>query len=90
MERPKRIAISKMFEKAYRNLDDKRQLRVDEALCRFAENPDDPSLYLHLLEPRTAGKWSISAGGNLRCLFIAIEGGGVVFLALGTHSQLYG
>lgn len=89
MQKPRGITKRKAFQKAYNDLSRKQQKTVDEALDKFRVNPLDPTLHLHLLNPKTAGIWSISAGGDLRCLFIEIEGG-VVFLALGTHSQLYG
>ena len=83
------IKKHKRFQKAYNKLTKKRRAKVDAALLLFAKDPDNPSLSLHPLTPKESGIFSINVGGDLRCLFVEIEGG-VEFIALGTHAKLYG
>lgn len=89
MQRPGKISRHKKFTKAYKELSTTKREKVDEALALFASDPHRRKLNLHELEPKGCGIWSINAGGDLRCLFV-VQADLVIFIALGTHSQLYG
>ncbi len=83
------VTRRKSFKKAYLKLNARQRQRVDEAIALFLQNPDHPSLRLHELQPKGCGRYSINVGGDLRCLFFIGEDS-LVFVALGTHAQLYG
>ena len=59
------------------------------AIALFEGNPEHASLRNHPLR----GKWhnckSISAGGDLRLHYRVIDDRTVLFVAVGSHSQLY-
>lgn len=81
---------SKGFDKAYAKLSVKKQDVVDAAIELFIKDPQDPKLRLHGLAGEWKGHISISGGGDLRIHLIEKPDEAViVFVAVGTHSQLY-
>ena len=85
-----RLDFDKKFTKSYDKLLAKKQQKVDEAILKFQKNPFDKTLKNHALKGEFAGCRSISAGGDLRIIFREFEGYVVVvFLHVGTHSQVY-
>ncbi len=83
------IKLHKDFEKQLAKLPERRNDRVVNALDVFLDEPMEPSLRNHALTGEWAGHRSISAGGNLRMHFKVIDQNTVLFVAVGTHSQLY-
>ena len=80
----------KKFRKAYLKLPAKKRQKIDETILKFQRNPFDETLKNHALKGEFAGCRSISAGGDLRIIFREFEGYVVVvFLHVGTHSQVY-
>ncbi|MEW6236322.1 MAG: hypothetical protein AB1656_13125 [Candidatus Omnitrophota bacterium] len=56
----------------------------------FKNNPFDHQLGNHALHGKQKGRRAISAGGDLRLVFIEINNyERVRFLAVGTHNQVY-
>jgi addiction module RelE/StbE family toxin len=85
-----KIRRKKKFIKNYHKLSTDQQKKVDQAIARFVNDPFDPALNNHPLHGRFKDLRSISAGWDLRIIFQ--ESGGyiiVVFLQVGTHSQVY-
>lgn len=83
------VDFSKRFQKQFKKLPVKKQLKARQAIALFLENPQAPSLRLHQLSGELFGVWSISAGGDLRLHFEYYGDTVVFFLAVGSHSQLY-
>jgi len=86
-----RLEYHRDFAKQYKKLGTRDRDAVDAAILKFADNPLDPSLRNHDLAGKLAGYRSISAGFDLRVLFKEKDGYALVlFLKVGSHSQLYG
>ena len=79
----------KSFDKQFMKLPAKQQLRVRQAVKKFLQNPKDPELYNHPLKGGWRGYRSISAAGDLRLHFKVLSRDRVMFVAVGSHSQLY-
>lgn len=84
------IRFHKYFKKQLHKLTSKQRERINEVIKRFQSDPFHPTLSNHPLKGDCIGLRSISAGGDFRLIFR--ETGGyleVLFLYVGTHSQLY-
>lgn len=85
-----KIIFHKKFMKDFSKLSQKQQERIDETVALFRQNPFHPLLNNHALKGEFQGFRSISVGGDFRLFFIEEENyKRVVFMAAGTHSQLY-
>ncbi len=83
------IDFTKSFNKQFQKLPTKRQKQVKESVALFLQNPATPSLRPHALKGEWLNYYSISAGGDIRLHFKVIDRDRVLFVAVGTHSQLY-
>ncbi len=63
--------------------------RLRKALHLFEIEPYHPSLYNHALTGQWAGHRSIAFGGDWRVHYKMIDKNTMLFVAVGTHSQLY-
>ncbi|MDR1720035.1 MAG: type II toxin-antitoxin system mRNA interferase toxin, RelE/StbE family [Dysgonamonadaceae bacterium] len=79
--------FTKQFEKLQRN----EQVRVIEVLKLFANEPFAEKLRNHQLKAKLSKFRSISAGGDIRLHYYEKEPNHVivVFVAIGSHSELY-
>ncbi len=85
-----RIIFHKNFRKGLKKLTLNQKKRVDKALEMFEINPHNPDLENHPLQGDQRGKRAISAGGNLRLIFIEKNKYELVqFIRVGTHNQVY-
>ena len=84
-----RVDFTKPFNEQFEKLPRKRQEQVRAAVASFLEDVADPSLRNHALKGEWLGYRSISAGGDLRIHFKMVNELSVLFVAVGTHSQLY-
>ncbi len=83
------VDFTKAFNKQFEKLPLKKQGRARAAVALFLQNEDALSLRNHSLKGEWRGYRSISAGGDFRLHFKMIDQNTVLFVALGTHSQLY-
>ncbi|MEW6236318.1 MAG: type II toxin-antitoxin system mRNA interferase toxin, RelE/StbE family [Candidatus Omnitrophota bacterium] len=84
------IFYHKKFLKAFLKLTLKQQEKVDDAIALFRRDPHDPALFNHALHGKEQGKRAISAGGDLRLIFEEEDDyRRVIFVRVGTHSQVY-
>ncbi len=84
------IFYHKNFKKKFLKLSPTIQEKVEKTIEIFQENPHDPQLHNHALHGKEKDKRSISAGGDLRLLFkVKNNYETVIFIRIGTHSQLY-
>lgn len=79
----------KKFDKQFAKLPKKQQLQVRRAIKLFLENSQNPELYNHFLKGEWQGSRSIRAAGDLRLHFNEVSKDRVLFVAVGSHSQLY-
>ena len=84
-----RIILHQYFEKRYKKLRPGEQRRLKERRNLFIENEFHPLLDNHLLRGRYKGYRSISIGGDFRVVYKRIARDVVVFVTIGTHSELY-
>ncbi len=86
-----KIGYHKNFTKQFAKLQRKEQERALNALKLFENNPFAEQLRNHQLQGRLSQFRSISAGGDLRLHYYEKEPNHiiVVFVAIGSHSQLY-
>jgi len=84
-----KVKFHRNFEKLYDKLPDKIQKRFEERLIIFVGNPSDPTLRDHSLTGEWQGCRSINITGDYRALYEAQDEETIIFVAIGTHSQLY-
>ncbi len=85
----KRIDFSKKFDKDLRKADIKIKKKFRQRLSFFIKNKDNVLLRNHELKGEWVGYRSINITGDWRAIYEE-KNGVVIFVALGTHSQLYG
>ena len=83
------VKLHKDFEKQLAKLPKKQRDRAIDAIDLFLDEPMEPSLRNHALKGQWLGYRSISAGGDFRLHFKMIDQNTVLFVVLGSHSQLY-
>ena len=82
--------LSKRFEKDFAKLPKPIKKKVLVVLQKFINNPQDESLRSHSLSGRRNTHFSINVTGDLRAVYVYIEKDIVHFIAVGSHSELYG
>ena len=82
--------LHKSFIKAYRKLPMKLKKTVEEKLTLFCDDPFVQELNNHALSGKYQGHRSINITGDYRAIYKVISEEEVIFVVLGTHSQLYG
>ena len=83
------VDFTKAFDKQFAKLPLKRQEKARETIALYLQNVSAPSLRLHVLKGEWLGYQAISAGGDLRLHFKMVEQDTILFVAVGSHSQLY-
>jgi addiction module RelE/StbE family toxin len=83
------VDFTKAFNKQFEKLPSGRQERAKAAVGLFLQDMAHPILRNHALKGEWLGFHSISAGGDLRLHFRMIDENHVLFVAVGSHSQLY-
>ena len=78
----------KSFEKSYSRLPLSAKKAFKERRNLFLLDPQNPLLNNHALHENWAGHRSINITGDIRAVFY-VEGFIAIFVAIGTHSQLY-
>lgn len=84
------ITKSKRFIKQYTKLSKKVQLQFDARLTLFVYEPHNPLLNIHSLSGEFAGLQSFNVNADVRVMYEIQKDTIVLFVAIGTHSQLYG
>ena len=84
------IHYSKTFKKNYRALSAADQIRVKQAIQRFKMNPLETALRNHKLQGVQKSLRSISAGYDIRLLYVERDGHAfILFMRVGTHDDVY-
>lgn len=78
------------FLKVFRKLPLKIQDRFFARLSLFQREPFHPLLNNHSVEAVYPGWRSINVTGDYRALFEVVSDDALVFMKIGTHSELYG
>lgn len=83
------LRYHKSFQKQFNKLSLNQKQSVRKAIMTFGNNSHSRSVRNHALKAEWLGHRSISAGGDLRLHYKEIDQDIVLFVAVGTHSQLY-
>ena len=79
----------KHFIKTYSKLSEKLKDKVDERLTLFRGSPLSEVLNNHELKGEFVGHRSININGDYRAIYRQISKDKVLFVKLGTYSELY-
>ena len=82
--------LSKRFEKEFTKLPKGVKRNAIAALELFVQDHEHSSLRSHKLAGKWRGHWSIDVTGDYRTVYAYVDKMVVRFVAIGTHSQLYG
>ncbi len=77
------------FKKTYLKSSKKLQKAIDNRLLLFESAPFAESLKNHILQGKYKNYRSINITGDYRALYKEISKNEVIFVKLGTHSELY-
>lgn len=83
------VDFTKAFNKQFEKLPQKSQEKAKAAMGLFLEDSAHPRLRCHSLKGEWLGYVSMGAGGDLRLHFKHISATKILFVAVGSHSQLY-
>ncbi|MEX0919601.1 MAG: type II toxin-antitoxin system mRNA interferase toxin, RelE/StbE family [Candidatus Saccharimonadales bacterium] len=84
-----KLRYHKHFSKQVEKLLPAQKRRLKATLSIFQEDPYHPLLYNHALKGEWGRYRSISFGGDWRVHYRIIDNDTALFVAVGTHSQLY-
>ena len=82
------ISYSRTFKKDFKKLSTKIALQFRDRLELFQINPYDIQLNNHKVHHPYEGSRSINITGDIRALY-DIDGDDILFIAIGSHSELY-
>lgn len=83
-----KIDYSKKFSKQFKQLPAKTQKQFWKRLELFIVEPDHPLLRQHSLKGKLSDYHSFNVSGDVRAIFKR-QGEIMLFVAIGSHSQLY-
>ena len=83
------IHFHKNFDKKYLKLNIKEKNKVKERINLFSKNPFDSLLHNHTVTGKYRGHRSINITADIRALYESVSKDEVLFVFLGTHSELY-
>lgn len=78
------------FKKTYLKLPQKLKDAVNKKLVLFSKHPNSSSLNNHILIGKYKNYRSINITGDYRAIYKEISKNKVIFVKLGSHSELYG
>ena len=82
------LSFKKSFKKQYAKLPKKVQIKFQERLLLFSNEPHHPLLHRHTLTGADYPIESINVTSDYRALFLS-QADVVIFIKIGTHSELY-
>lgn len=83
------INFSRQFVKQFDKLGISQKNKFDQRFGLWREDPLDQRLRDHALRGKYEGCRSINITGDLRAIYKFVSKDDVLFVAIGTHSQLY-
>ena len=85
-----RFILNRKFERKYAKLSYKIKEKFIERRNIFIQDPTSSILNIHKLSREYKGKWSINITGDYRAIFDRSERDIIIFVNIGTHSELFG
>lgn len=83
------ISFSKQFKKDFKKLPKKIKAQFKSRIKLFEQDQNNPQLNNHKLNTPYKGFYSINISGDIRAIYEQINKNKVLFIKIGTHSQLY-
>lgn len=83
------IRYSRQFKKQYKKLPRGTKERFKERLALFFRDPNHRQLSIHKLSGKLENLWSMNVAGDARAIFDKNFDGVILFVAIGSHSELY-
>lgn len=83
------ISFSKQFKKDFKKFPNKIKVQFKSRIKLFQKNQNNPQLNNHKLHGQHDGFYSINISGNIRAIYEILENNKILFIKMGTHSQLY-
>lgn len=84
-----KIDYSSAFKKQFKKLPSKIQSQFEKRLILFLESPKDPRLRVHKLSGSYKNLYSFNVSGDVRAIFDR-KTMMILFITIGSHSELYG
>lgn len=84
------IFTHRRFDKRFCTFRESEQRRFRERRDLFLQDPFFPLLENHQLHGKYGGCRSINVGGDLRVIYRLVDSNTAYFIAISTHSELYG
>ncbi len=84
-----RIITTTKFDKQFRKQPLKIKIEFENRVEIFIENVNAPILNTHKLSGKLKDLWSFNISGNIRVVFDKNQESIIIFIAIGSHSQLY-
>ena len=84
------VARSKSFDKQYQKLPPKIQKQFGDRLRLLLTKENHPLLHIHPLRGEYSGAQSLNVTADIRAIFELRDGDTYYFIAIGSHSELYG
>lgn len=85
-----KVLTHRTFNKTFKKVPAPIKKKYLECSALFEKNPTDKRLNNHALTGEYLGYRSINIGSDWRIIFKELDSQTVVFVTIGTHSQLYG
>lgn len=85
----KSVRFHRNFQKQFKKLPKSIQQKFWERLYLWQEQPSHPLLNHHVLGGNLAGFHSINITGDIRAIYEEVTDSWVVYLLIGSHSELY-
>lgn len=83
------IIFHKSFKKEFKKLSSKTQGQFDQRFLLFCNDHLNPILNCHELSGELAGVYSMNVTGDIRAQFYYQSSDHIIFIHIGSHSQLY-
>jgi len=84
-----KIHYSTKFKKQYRKLPKGIREQFRERAALFLNDKNAPQLNIHKLHGEYDGLWSMNISGEMRAVFDVHYKNTIIFVAVGSHSELY-
>ena len=84
-----KIIFQKSFEKQYKKLPKKIREQFNMRLALFLNDQQDSLLNVHMLKGEHEGLLSLNVTGDIRAVFDTQHKNIIIFVAIGSHSELY-
>lgn len=78
------------FNRRHLKLNFRIKEKFEERLALFDKEPNSRILNIHKLSGKYEGMWSINITGDYRAIFDKQENSVIIFINIGTHSELFG